>query len=255
MPRISPLTTTFLQSTLLNALANILAQIIDHHWKAKDKFTLNNAALIQFIIYGILIVPINFYWQRWLERRFPGFPFRRSSSSLSSSAALAHGHGHGHGHGLHSYPLSKQSSTNKNDVYISIPTDTITTATATTGTGTTTTVKEKPFQPRSRITMIGRMKGSPWYNFTMKFLLDQSVGSVMNIVLFVVLINLLKGEGVARVGELVLEDFNPIMLARLKYRPVVSMLMYTVVPVDRRVVFGSACGVVWGVYLSLYAVV
>jgi hypothetical protein len=45
------------------------------------------------------------------------------------------------------------------------------------------------------------------------------------------------------------------MSARLKYRPLVSILMYTVIPVDRRVVFGSACGVIWGVYLSLYAVV
>ena len=35
----------------------------------------------------------------------------------------------------------------------------------------------------------------------------------------------------------------------------VSTLMYTLVPVDRRVVFGSACGVIWGVYLSLYAAV
>ena len=51
------------------------------------------------------------------------------------------------------------------------------------------------------------------------------------------------------------QDFVPIMGARLKYRPIVSLLMYTVIPVDRRVVFGSACGVIWGVYLSLYAVV
>jgi len=45
------------------------------------------------------------------------------------------------------------------------------------------------------------------------------------------------------------------MIARLKYRPVVSTLMYIAVPVDRRVVFGSACGVIWGIYLSLYAAV
>lgn len=107
-------------------------------------------------------------------------------------------------------------------------------------------------------------------NFIAKFLLDQSVGSVLNILLFLVLITLLKGEGLCRVWEAVVsvcflprirgswadeQDFKPIMIARLKYRPVVSTLMYTVVPVDRRVVFGSACGVIWGVYLSLYAAV
>jgi protein Mpv17 len=103
-----------------------------------------------------------------------------------------------------------------------------------------------------------------------------------NLVLFVVLINLLKGETLAKSWDLVLlvscfsveqsytsqhlcnqhccstekqltkrtksQDF-----ARVSPRPVVSVLMYTVIPVDRRVVFGSACGVIWGVYLSLYA--
>ncbi|KAJ6041158.1 uncharacterized protein N7446_003525 [Penicillium canescens] len=69
----------------------------------------------------------------------------------------------------------------------------------------------------------------------MKFFFDQTVASVTNLVLFVVLINLLKG--------------------RRCPGPLVSILMYTVIPVDRRVVFGSACGVIWGIYLSLYAVV
>ncbi|PYH97699.1 hypothetical protein BO71DRAFT_395948 [Aspergillus ellipticus CBS 707.79] len=233
MPRFSPLTTTFLQSTLLNALANILAQIIDHHWKAKDKFTLNAPALLQFIIYGILIVPINFYWQRYLESAYPGFPFRRSASPTSNHHRHSHKSRIGTGTG------------NKHDVFISIP--------AITGSGSE--LKEKPLAFRPRVTWLSKLRRSGWFNFTMKFLLDQTVGSVMNIVLFVVLINLLKGEGVGRTGELVVEDFTPIMMARLKYRPLVSMLMYTVVPVDRRVVFGSACGVIWGVYLSLYAVV
>lgn len=42
-------------------------------------------------------------------------------------------------------------------------------------------------------------------SFAMKFLLDQTVGSVVNIVLFIVLINLLKGEDLVRTWELVCE--------------------------------------------------
>ncbi|KAI3007485.1 hypothetical protein CBS147346_3294 [Aspergillus niger] len=61
---VSPLTTTFIQSTILNAIANILAQIIDHHRKSKTTFTPNLPALLQFITYGIIIVPPNFIWQR-----------------------------------------------------------------------------------------------------------------------------------------------------------------------------------------------
>ncbi|PYH34061.1 uncharacterized protein BO87DRAFT_406993 [Aspergillus neoniger CBS 115656] len=235
---VSPLTTTFIQSTILNAIANILAQIIDHHRKSKSTFTPNLPALLQFITYGIIIVPPNFIWQRYLERRYPGFLFRGASQSPSTN-------------NLSTPPLrtSTPNGTTKRgggpglgEIYISIPDPT-----------STVLLKEKKQKPNGNF-LPRRSKGG-WYNFLMKFLLDQTVGSVGNIVLFIVLINLLKGVGVGDVWGLVVEDFKPIMIARLKYRPIVSLLMYTVVPVDRRVVFGSACGVIWGVYLSLYAVV
>ncbi|PTU18926.1 hypothetical protein P175DRAFT_0518331 [Aspergillus ochraceoroseus IBT 24754] len=201
----SPLTTTLIQSTILNAISNVLAQIIDQHKKHKT-FSLNTTALIQFVTYAIIILPLNYAWQRWLEIRYPGFPsFRRITATNSSSTA------------------------------------------ATTSTPTITAKSKK--SPSS-----GR-KRSGMYNFAMKFLLDQTVGSVANIVLFIVLINGLKGSGGGRIYGLVCEDFTPIMIARLKYRPLVSTLMYTVVAPDRRVVFGSACGVIWSVYLSLYAAV
>lgn len=88
-----------------------------------------------------------------------------------------------------------------------------------------------------------------------KFLLDQSVGSVINVVMFVAIINWLKGASLAAICSVVRDDFYPLMLARLAYRPVVSGLMYSIVPMEKRVVFGSACGVLWGIYLSLYAAV
>ncbi|OJZ85346.1 hypothetical protein ASPFODRAFT_661221 [Aspergillus luchuensis CBS 106.47] len=233
---VSPLTTTFIQSTILNAIANILAQIIDHHRKSKSTtFTPNLPALLQFITYGIIIVPPNFIWQRYLERRYPGFLFRGASSqspSTNSSPPLRT-----------STPNGKKGGSGIGEIYISIPDPT-----------STVLLKEKKQNPNFLPSQQKRRRGG-WYNFLMKFLLDQTVGSVGNIVLFIVLINLLKGVGVGGVWGLVVEDFKPIMIARLKYRPIVSLLMYTVVPVDRRVVFGSACGVIWGVYLSLYAVV
>ncbi|KAB8227836.1 uncharacterized protein BDW43DRAFT_316440 [Aspergillus alliaceus] len=197
----SPLTVTLIQSTILNAISNILAQLIDQH-KTSKPFTLNPTALLQFVTYGILIVPPNFNWQRYIETQFPGFPSWKTNNNAAPIAA---------------------------DIDI-LP------------------MKEKLLTPKPK-------PRSGMWNFAMKFFLDQTVAGVVNILLFIVLINLLKGKGAGRVWELVCEDFGPIMIARLKFRPVVSALMYTVVPVDRRVVFGSACGVIWGVYLSLYAVV
>lgn len=50
-----------------------------------------------------------------------------------------------------------------------------------------------------------RARKSGLHSFAMKFFWDQTLAGAMNIVLFVVLINLLKGESLGRVWELVLE--------------------------------------------------
>ncbi|KAL2217260.1 hypothetical protein M432DRAFT_476925 [Thermoascus aurantiacus ATCC 26904] len=209
MRRLSPLTTTFIQSTILNAIANISAQVIDQR-KHNKPFTLNIVALVQFVTYGIIIVPINFAWQRYIEARYPGFPTVRGSTSTTTATP-------------------GPPPPDDDDL---LPR------------------KEKPARGAAATTQPSGMR-----NFVIKWLLDQTVGSVMNIILFIVLINLLKGASATAIWDAVGKDLYPIMIARLKYRPVVSTLMYTVVPVDRRVVFGSACGVIWGIYLSLYAAV
>ncbi|PYI21749.1 hypothetical protein BO99DRAFT_400729 [Aspergillus violaceofuscus CBS 115571] len=247
----SALTTTFIQSTFLNAIANLLAQVIDQYHRGKP-FHLNPTALLQFLIYGLLSVLPNFLWQRRLESRFPGFPAWRRwgwSSSLTATPTTT----------TPSSTLRRDGKPSpapppKGEVCISIgiPPEDIQ--------GKDREKKKKDAgrwrsYPQGGTTNNSSNSNTGVRNFLAKFLLDQTVGSVMNIVLFVVLINLLKGVGLSGCWGLLREDFRPIMMARLKYRPLVSVLMYTVIPVDRRVVFGSACGVIWGVYLSLYAVV
>ncbi|KAH2293159.1 hypothetical protein KXV50_003788 [Aspergillus fumigatus] len=203
--------------------------------KESGPFTLNTLALLQFLTYAIIIVPINFSWQKYLEARWPGFPGRKGRSTPTAVAG---------------------AEAKTGAVVVTVESADL------------LPVKEKVEEkqrvsaarprPRSRWRWRSRSRlrsRSGLGNFLMKFVLDQTVGSVMNILLFIVLINVLKGVGWSRIGELIYEDFGPIMVARLKYRPVVSALLYTVVPVERRVVFGSACGVVWGIYLSLYAAV
>lgn len=136
-------------------------------------FALNTLALLQFVTYGILIVPINFYWQRALEARYPGFPsraeignvFRCSSRSCSLKS-------------IFSFIRSLFSSSASDDTLPS------------------SKDKEK-WAPRAR--------KSGLHSFMMKFLLDQTIAGVMNIVLFIVLIHFLKGETLKRLWELVLE--------------------------------------------------
>ena len=43
------------------------------------------------------------------------------------------------------------------------------------------------------------------------------------------------------------------MLAGLKLWPLVSLLNFTIVPVEKRILVGSLVGVGWGIYLSLVA--
>lgn len=230
-------------------------------------------ALLQFVSYGILIVPLNFYWQRALETQYPGFPSRAEISTLFSSrscsfkalCSLA---------SLRSFCVSLWPWSADPDAQLPHHRE---------------KEKEKMAEIQEQTQGQGpsrwapRMRKSGLHAFMMKFLFDQTVAGVVNIVLFVFLINVLKGVALGRVWELIIEvclldlllslmsrysahnntpfsnyakqDFRPIMIARMKYRPIVSTLMYTVIPVDRRVVFASACGVIWGIYLSLYAAV
>lgn len=220
----SALIVTFAQSTVLNAISNLLAQLIDQRKntvsrenprKTKTKhqnnpiiteqiwitlygqftnnilqtpFTLNTLALLQFITYGILIVPINFYWQRALEARYPGFPSRaetshllRSWRSLFSLRALR---------AFFSAALTLPSTASPQVSHdAALPRH---------------LEKEREKELETGPRWAPRTQRSGVHSFAMKFLLDQTVAGAMNIVLFVVLINFLKGETVGKVWELVL---------------------------------------------------
>lgn len=64
--------------------------------------------------------------------------------------------------------------------------------------------KEKEKEMETGFRWAPRTQRSGLHSFVMKFFFDQTVAGAMNIVLFVVLINFLKGESVGQVWELVL---------------------------------------------------
>lgn len=51
----------------------------------------------------------------------------------------------------------------------------------------------------------------------------------------------------------VLQDTLPLMMAGWKLWPAVSLLNFTIVPVNRRILVGSIVGLFWGIFLSLFA--
>ena len=105
-------------------------------------------------------------------------------------------------------------------------------------------------------------------NTATKFILDQTLGAAVNTFLFIAVMSAFKGKD----GNAILRDcqnvcltippnkrsadnnaqnFWPLATSGLKLWPMVSLLNFTIVPVNRRVIVGSLVGLFWGIYLSL----
>ena len=59
------------QGTALSALSNVLAQLIDP-WRRHVAFSFHVAEFVRFVHVLAALQPPLFYWQMWLERRWPG---------------------------------------------------------------------------------------------------------------------------------------------------------------------------------------
>lgn len=90
-------------------------------------------------------------------------------------------------------------------------------------------------------------------NLAIKFALDQTVGAAGNILFFIVVQGLLRGASMSAIRQSVIDDSLSVYLSGLVIWPLVSLISFALLPVERRVVFGCVVGVAWGVYLSLVA--
>ena len=109
-------------------------------------------------------------------------------------------------------------------------------------------------------------------NTLVKIGLDQTVGAVVNVVVYIGGTRLLRGVPVelcldaikqvffdARIIFLwimltkVLKQTWPIMKAGYKLWPAVNLIQHVLIPVEKKVVVGSLVGLGWGVYLALFA--
>jgi hypothetical protein len=131
---------------------------------------------------------------------------------------------------------------------------------------------EKAMTEKSRATASKKSTGSlSIKNTAIKFTLDQTVGAAINVcvsvihfyldanltemqtVLFIAGIGLLQGNALEGILHEVQQGFWPMIFAGQKLWPAVSILSFTVIPLEHRMLFGSAAGLFWGVYLSLAA--
>ena len=93
-----------------------------------------------------------------------------------------------------------------------------------------------------------------WRNTLSKWFIDCiTLGAVFNTMAFLILMGLLKGKSFGEMGRAVQRDTVPIIVAGYKIWPIASILSFSLVPVEKRIVFLSAVGLGWGIYMSLVA--
>ncbi|KIW75840.1 hypothetical protein Z517_10585 [Fonsecaea pedrosoi CBS 271.37] len=92
-------------------------------------------------------------------------------------------------------------------------------------------------------------------NTLRKFLFDQTLGAFVNTVGFIAAMAAFKGKSAKAVQKEVERDTVPLMISSWKLWPIVALLNFTLVPVNRRVIVASVVGLFWGIYLSLFAAI
>lgn len=118
-------------------------------------------------------------------------------------------------------------------------------------------------------------------NTLTKWFVDcMTVGALVNTVAFLVLVGIMKGHGMGQIGQnlrtvsalscestyerqqramtsrpadTVPQETIPIIVAGYKIWPIASIVSFSFVPVEKRIVFLSFIGFLWGIYMSLVA--
>ncbi|KAI1751490.1 hypothetical protein F4782DRAFT_505134 [Xylaria castorea] len=89
--------------------------------------------------------------------------------------------------------------------------------------------------------------------FTKWFIDCITVGAIFNTVTFFVLMGMLKRQPVAIIAHNVRTETIPLIVAGYKIWPFASIVSFSFIPVERRIVFLNFVGLLWGIYMSLVA--
>ncbi|KAI3337217.1 hypothetical protein HD806DRAFT_31265 [Xylariaceae sp. AK1471] len=89
--------------------------------------------------------------------------------------------------------------------------------------------------------------------FTKWFIDCITLGALFNTVAFYILMGMLKRQPVAIIAHNIRTETIPLIVAGYKIWPFVSIVSFSWVPVERRIVFLNFVGLLWGIYMSLVA--
>lgn len=187
-------------------------------------FTIDRNDFAVFVVFSLLSCPPNAIWQEWLEAQFPGYT--EKLTTLEKEKAIDDA------------VIGSSSSTSNNEkdmLHQRVDQKTISDAST-------------PLNKNSKTVAPTQLNLK---NTAIKFALDQTVGATFNTVLFIAGVALLRGQTWDVIQAKVQDEFWPLIFASQKLWPAVSVISFTLIPVERRMLFGSVVGFFWGAYLSL----
>ncbi|KAI6087565.1 hypothetical protein F4821DRAFT_236088 [Hypoxylon rubiginosum] len=80
-----------------------------------------------------------------------------------------------------------------------------------------------------------------------------TLGAVFNTVAFFLLMGIMKRQSADQIGSNVRNETIPVIVAGYKIWPFASIISFSCVPVEKRIVFLNFVGLLWGIYMSLVA--
>jgi len=70
--KLPPIVVACLSALAIDCCSNVIAQRLKA-WREEKPFIFDRVLFFQFALMVLLTAPINYHWQNWLERAFPGW--------------------------------------------------------------------------------------------------------------------------------------------------------------------------------------
>lgn len=243
----NPMAKATLAATGLAATSNVLAQLLEAHNKAAaaasmspSVFSLDILQIVRFTFVIALTTPPNYLWQILLERIFPAYgPCPEDTDEAGDKGGDDQKH-----------KKKKRTSSNA-DIDIEKQTPLSFQAPSSPPSPTSSTSGGSSIFSTPASSSVRRLN---WRNTMTKWFIDCiTLGALLNTLAFFILMGLLKNQPLSQIAVTVKEQTMPIILAGYRIWPLASIISFTVVPVEKRVVFMNFVGLLWGVYMSIIA--
>ncbi|KAI0004782.1 hypothetical protein F4779DRAFT_68778 [Xylariaceae sp. FL0662B] len=214
----SPMTKATLAATALSSASNILAQFLEAYRDGRP-FVFDIVKFLQFVTVTFVSAPPNYMWQQLLERTFPAYERKQAPPPPPRIRDV------------------EKQSTDFDDDNDEDDGD---------GDGSHGHGHARGHN--------GQKPKLNLRNTLSKWFIDCiTLGAIFNTVAFFVLMGILKRQPLGQIGHNIRTETIPVIVAGYKIWPFASIISFSCVPVERRIVFLNFVGLLWGIYMSLVA--